>query len=224
MLRALLITMTVVTGIVDAVSYLGLNHVFVANMTGNVVFLGFALSGAPGLSLVASITAVLAFLLGALAGGRLGARAAGDRVRLLKAAAVVQTGLVILATVFSLFVDDAHVGTVHSEVLIVLLGAAMGVQNAAARKIALPDLTTTVLTLTLTGFAADSKAAGGAGGHPLRKLTAVAAMLGGALAGGLLLKVDMWVALLAAVVLLVGITAVAFRFSVPEDAPGAQVT
>jgi uncharacterized membrane protein YoaK (UPF0700 family) len=221
-LRALLLTMTVVTGIVDAVSYLGLNHVFVANMTGNVVFLGFVLSGAPGLSLVAAATAVLAFLAGALAGGRLGARAAGDQVRLLKAAASVQTGLVILAAVFSVFVDSTRVGTVHSEVLIVLLGGAMGVQNAAARKIALPDLTTTVLTLTLTGFAADSRAAGGPGGHPLRKFAAVAAMLGGALAGGLLLRVHMWVALLAAVVLLVGITVAAFRLSAAEDTPAAR--
>ena len=37
-----------VTGLVDAFSYLVLGHVFVANMTGNVVFLGFAIAGAPG--------------------------------------------------------------------------------------------------------------------------------------------------------------------------------
>ena len=41
-------------------------------------------------------------------------------------------------------------------VLISLLGAAMGAQNAIARRIAVPDLTTTVLTLTVTGLVADA--------------------------------------------------------------------
>jgi hypothetical protein len=71
---ALLVGLTVVTGLVDAVSYLALGHVFVANMTGNVVFLAFALAGAPGLSAPASVAALGAFLLGALAGGRIAGR------------------------------------------------------------------------------------------------------------------------------------------------------
>ena len=45
-----LTSLTVVSGLVDAVSYLGLGHVFTANMTGNVVLLGFATAGAPGFS------------------------------------------------------------------------------------------------------------------------------------------------------------------------------
>jgi uncharacterized membrane protein YoaK (UPF0700 family) len=73
-LPALLVTLTVVTGVVDAVSYLALGHVFVANMTGNVVFVGFALAGAPGLSAPAALAALGAFLLGALAGGRIAVR------------------------------------------------------------------------------------------------------------------------------------------------------
>jgi uncharacterized membrane protein YoaK (UPF0700 family) len=39
---AALLGLTVVTGLVDAVSYLRLGRVFVANMTGNVVFLGLS--------------------------------------------------------------------------------------------------------------------------------------------------------------------------------------
>ena len=54
-LPLLLIGLTVVTGLVDAFSYLCLGHVFVANMTGNVVFLGFALSGAGAISIVAHV-------------------------------------------------------------------------------------------------------------------------------------------------------------------------
>jgi uncharacterized membrane protein YoaK (UPF0700 family) len=59
----------VVTGVVDAVSILRLGRVFVANMTGNVVFSAFALVGAPGFSLSASLAALGGFLVGALGGG-----------------------------------------------------------------------------------------------------------------------------------------------------------
>src|SRR5258708_12061051 len=67
-----LLSLTAVTGLVDAVSVLGLGRVFTANMTGNVVFLGFAAAGAPGLSLVRSGAALLAFVIGAAIGGRSG--------------------------------------------------------------------------------------------------------------------------------------------------------
>ncbi|NEA02006.1 DUF1275 domain-containing protein, partial [Streptomyces sp. SID10116] len=80
-LPPLLLALTVVTGLVDAVSYLALGHVFVANMTGNVVFLGFALAGAEGLSATASVVSMTAFLAGALAGGRFGTRFAAHRGR-----------------------------------------------------------------------------------------------------------------------------------------------
>ena len=71
-LPLLLIGLTVVSGLVDAVSYLGLGHVFVANMTGNVVFLGFVAGGAADISAGLSIVAIGAFMVGALAGSRLG--------------------------------------------------------------------------------------------------------------------------------------------------------
>ena len=70
-LAPLLVTLTVVTGLVDAFSYLVLGHVFVANMTGNVVFLAFALTGAKGFSIAASLSALGAFFVGALCSGRL---------------------------------------------------------------------------------------------------------------------------------------------------------
>src|SRR5882724_2779755 len=71
MLLCLLYLFTAVTGLVDAVSYIALGHVFTANMTGNIVFLGFALAGVPGVSALRSLTALAAFLVGALIGGRL---------------------------------------------------------------------------------------------------------------------------------------------------------
>ncbi len=73
--RALLV-LTFTTGLVDGVSYLGLGHVFTANMTGNIVFLGFGLAGGTGLPVVAPIVSLLAFLVGAGAGGVLAVRLA----------------------------------------------------------------------------------------------------------------------------------------------------
>ncbi|SEP33526.1 YoaK family protein [Amycolatopsis saalfeldensis] len=200
----LLLTLTFVTGVVDAVSFLGLGRVFVANMTGNVVFLGFAAAGEASLSVVASVTAVLAFLLGALAGGRLISRIEDRGHRLLRHSTTVQTGLVAVSVVLAATLGAG--GRLGSELLIVVLGLAMGLQNAAVRRIDIPDLTTTVLTRTLTGLAADSKAAGGQGARPVRQLAAVAAMLLGAFAGGLLqLHVTMWAALLLALLVLLGV-------------------
>src|SRR2546428_2760948 len=74
-LPVLLLVLTGVTGLVDAVSYLKLGHVFVANMTGNVVFLGFAVADAADFSIPASVLTIAAFLAGALVGGRIGSRA-----------------------------------------------------------------------------------------------------------------------------------------------------
>jgi uncharacterized membrane protein YoaK (UPF0700 family) len=71
-----LLGMTAVTGLVDAVSFLSLGRVFTANMTGNIVLLAFATAHVPGLSIARSLTALLAFLVGATLGGRVMARQA----------------------------------------------------------------------------------------------------------------------------------------------------
>src|SRR4051812_34037704 len=73
-----LLGMTAVTGLVDAVSFLSLGRVFTANMTGNVVLLGFATARIPGLSVTRSLTAVVSFLSGATLGGRIMARASAE--------------------------------------------------------------------------------------------------------------------------------------------------
>jgi len=182
-LPPLMLALTLTTGLVDAFSYLTLGHVFVANMTGNVVFSGFALVGAPGFSLTASLAAVGAFATGALFGGRLARRAHAHRGRLLHRALVLETLLVAAACAAAQMADPSH-GAVR-YLLIVLLGLAMGVQNAAARALAVPDLTTTVLTLTITGIASDSRLAGGPGSRAGRRVLSAAAMFLGALIGAL---------------------------------------
>src|SRR6516165_10236850 len=100
-LPLLLVGMTLVTGLVDAFSYLVLGHVFVANMTGNVVFLAFALAGEPGFSILASLVALGAFVLGALGGGLLGSCLGQNRGHLLSVAALLQALLLAIAVVLA---------------------------------------------------------------------------------------------------------------------------
>jgi uncharacterized membrane protein YoaK (UPF0700 family) len=207
--------LTVVTGLVDAVSYIALGHVFVANMTGNIVFLGFAVAGASGLSVTASLAALAAFLVGALAGGRIGVRLGGHRGRNLRAAAATSLVLVLVAVVGAALAGQPVSHSARYG-LIVPLALAMGVQNAMARQLAVPDLTTTVLTLTLTGLAADSRLAGGAGGRPARRLISVSAMLTGALIGALLvIHVDLVLPLGLAAALIAVTSVAAHRLSAP---------
>lgn len=183
-LPPLLVAMTVVTGLVDAFSYLVLGHVFVANMTGNVVFLAFALAGARGFSLPAVAVALAAFSAGALAGGGLASRLGRHRGKLLSATAAVQALLLTAAVVIAALAGrPMPAGDRYG--LIMVLATSMGAQNATARRLAVPDLTTTVLTLTITGIAADSALAGGTSAKAGRRLVAVTAMLIGALVGAL---------------------------------------
>jgi uncharacterized membrane protein YoaK (UPF0700 family) len=214
-LPPLLLVLTVVTGLVDATSYLKLGHVFVANMTGNVVFLGFGIAGAGGISVWASLTALGSFLVGGVAGGRIGVRTATNRARQLTAATSTQLLFVADAFVIAAFANH-EIGTGSRYALIVLLAIAMGIQNAAARQLAVPDLATTVLTTTLTGIAAD---AGGRGSKVGRRSLSVAAMLVGALIGGLLiLKVANPAPLALAAGLLALVSLLAYRAgrSAPE--------
>jgi uncharacterized membrane protein YoaK (UPF0700 family) len=221
-LPALLIALTVVTGLVDAVSYVALGHVFVANMTGNVVFLGFAIAGAHGLSAIASLVALAAFAAGALGGGRIAVRIGAHRGRQLVAGTGVSGSLLVIAAIAAAAVG-LPVSHAARYALLVPLALAMGAQNAIARRLAVPDLTTTVLTLTLTGVAADSRLAGGGGGRPARRLIAVSAMLAGALVGALLvLRVDLALPIALAALLAVGVSITASRLATRPDASWAQ--
>jgi uncharacterized membrane protein YoaK (UPF0700 family) len=204
-LPVLLVCLTVVTGLVDAFSFLTLGHVFVANMTGNVVFLGFGLAGAGNVSIVASLLAVLAFALGAAVGGRWAVGRAMHRGHLLAAATSAQAGVVLVAAVIASTAGAQ--GSAIRLTLIGLLALAMGGQNAVVRRLAVPDLTTTVLTLTVTGLVADTTASS----VRARRLISVLAMLAGALAGGVLLRwVDLTAPLWLAAAILVGSAAGAY--------------
>ena len=209
-LPPLMLALTVVTGLVDATSYLRLGHVFVANMTGNVVFLGFALAGAKGLSAEASLAALGAFLVGGLVGGRLAIWLGGHRGLHLRGALIVQlvfvAGAVVAAAVTG---AGARVGSGTRYALIVLLALGMGIQNATVRRLGVRDLMTTVLTMTLTGIAADARVIGGPGAAVARRTLSIGAMVLGALVGAVLVLNVSDTAPLATAAGLIALTAVA---------------
>jgi uncharacterized membrane protein YoaK (UPF0700 family) len=197
--RALL-ALTFSTGLVDAVSYLGLGRVFTANMTGNIVLLGFGIAGSGGLPVVAPLVSLGAFLAGSAIGGVLAVTTADRHAQHVARTLGIEIALLLGAAVVAA-AADVQPSTFSGDAVIAMLALAMGVRNATVRRFAVPDLTTTVLTMTLTGLAADSRLAGGSGKGSVRKIAAVLAMLAGALAGALLLEISLVPPLLAAAAL-----------------------
>jgi len=216
-LLVVLFILTFVTGIVDAVSYLGLGHVFTANMTGNVVLLGFAVAGASGLSVGRSSLSLLAFLGGAICAGRLSVLTVNTpRHRWLVTAGLLEAGLLLGAGVVSIGAEtatDAPSRTAY--VAIGLTAAAMGFRTMTVRQLAVTDMTTTVLTQTLTAVAGESWLAGGQNPRAGRRVAAVVLMFAGAAVGTLLLRYGPAVPLIVSAACV--LTASVWR---PRDAEG----
>ncbi|MFJ4831239.1 YoaK family protein [Streptomyces sp. NPDC088747] len=176
-----LLALTVVSGLIDAVSYLGLHHVFTANMTGNVVVLGFAAAGAPGFSVSHTAASLGCFLAGAVIGGRLTVWLGGGSRRTWTRLTLAAEAVLVGAASAVAFAAPDATGTTYA--VIALTAVAMGLRNATVRKLGVADLTTTVLTMTLTAVAADSRLAGGKDDRSFRRVASVVAMLAGALLG-----------------------------------------
>jgi uncharacterized membrane protein YoaK (UPF0700 family) len=182
---ATLLAMTAVSGIVDAVSFIALGHVFTANMTGNIVFLGFAIGGVAGLSMWRSLLALAFFMSGAVLGGWM-TRTMNpqDPGSTPVHALAVETILLWVASAVSIgFRTPYEDNKLKIALVIALTAVVMGLRNAVVRKLGVPDLTTTVLTLTIVGVAADSTLAGGNNPRWGRRAAAILAMLTGAIAG-----------------------------------------
>ena len=221
-LPPLLLTMSVVTGLVDTFSYLMLGHVFVANMTGNVVFLAFALVGARGFSTPASFVALVAFGTGALIAGRVCSRLGHNRARLFIACTTIQAVFVAIAVVLAALCQTP-VTQGFRYALIVVLAVSMGIQNEAARKLAVPDMTTTVLTMTITGIFADGPLGARTGSKAGRRGLAMAAMFAGALVSAGLIVHAQRVYPLAVALILVAVVSAMTRVLGSRDPAWSKV-
>ncbi len=198
---------------VDAISVLVLGHVFVANMTGNVIFLGFWAVPHSGVDMTAGLLAFGAFLLGAVLGGRF-ARRLDHRVRRWINAALSMeiVTLVTLAILAGTGVLDYH----DDRKLILIAGMAItfGLQNATARQFGIQELSTTVLTTTIVGIGVDSRLGGGDGGRTKLRVTVVLTMWAGAIIGATMSRF-MVAPVLALAAVVVAASAAVFRFGPP---------
>ncbi|WP_127127013.1 YoaK family protein [Georgenia sp. SYP-B2076] len=202
----LMLVLTFSTGVVDAVGYLGLDRVFTGNMTGNVVILGMALTGADDLPVRGPLVALAAFMVGAVIAGRV-LRGVPSGWTHRTTALLAAVGMLILAvTVPTLALED--MGEVFPVVVTAALGLAMGMQAATARHLSVKDVTTVVVTSTIAGLAADSMLGGGTNQPWRRRAGAVVLIGAGAATGALALRVHLGLGMLLAVVLSLGVAAV----------------
>jgi uncharacterized membrane protein YoaK (UPF0700 family) len=205
-----LLLLTFATGIVDAVSVLVLGHVFVANMTGNVIFLGFWFVPHSGVDLTAAVVAFVCFMAGTVLGGRL-ARHIDSEVRLWLAVTLGVEVVVLLAlsTLAGSGVLNYHDNT--KLILIAGLAIAFGSQNATARQFGIQELSTTVLTSTIVGLGFDSRLAGGSGHREKLRYSVVMTMCAGAVVGATMTRFTV-APVIALAATLVAVAAAIFRF------------
>ncbi len=197
----LMLALTFSTGVIDAVGYLGLDRVFTGNMTGNVVILAMGLAGGDGLPILGPLIALAAFMAGAALAGRTlrGAREGWTRRHTWLFATVA--AVLGAAAVTALVVGDPQ--GVVAYLLTAALGLAMGCQAATARHFAVKDVTTVVVTSTLTGLAADSVLGRGVGQPWRRRVGAIALIAAGAAVGAFMLQLHLgWGMALSALITL----------------------
>lgn len=215
-LPPLLVLLTVMTGLVDSVSFLGLGNIFVANMTGNIIFLGLGLGGSRGVAgeILPITLSTACFCAGAVVGGHLAFNGITHRGRLLGAATATQAcALVASALIVTRF---GHVHDPGRQVVIAILAVSMGWQYAIVRRLNVPDFRTIVVTTTLTALVADR---GEAKERIVRRTLSVATLLLGAAIGALLIrKVAVAAPLWCAAGVLVVVAAVSFVTARRPDA------
>ncbi len=206
-LPVVLLVLTFTTGVIDAVSFLGLQRVFTAFQTGNVVTLGFALAGTEGFAALPPIVSLCSFVAGAAAGGRLAARLSDRHRRWFAKALGIEAALDALAALVAAGVVDA-LWSDPRLLEIGVLAAAMGLRSATVRRLSAPDASTNVLTSTITGLAADLSLTRRGFARPAWQLATIAARLGGAVAGALLVRVSLFlpVVLVSGLIALAAIT------------------
>lgn len=185
-LPALLLALTIATGMVDAVSILRLNHVFVANMTGNVAFLAFGVTRAQGFHVPESLTALGGFVVGAAVTGWY--HGSWDRAGLLSASTALKLCMSLLAVVI-VATTGIPSGSPTTYVVTALLAVSMGVQSGAISRLSATHLRrTTVVTSTLTGLFTNLRTVGVRGTLTHDRMASFGCLFIGCAAGAALVR------------------------------------
>ena len=208
-----LLLLTFATGLVDAISVLILGHIFVANMTGNAIFLGFWFVPHSGVDMTAAVVAFVSFLAGTVLGGRFARHLEHDTRRWVSVALSVECVVLVALSIL------AGTGALHYHdntklILIAGLAIAFGSQNATARQFGIQELSTTVLTSTIVGIGVDSRLAGGTGQREKLRYSVVVTMCAGAVVGATMSRFTV-APVIALAAILVAASAVIFLFGAP---------
>lgn len=207
----LMLALTFSTGVIDAVGYLGFDRVFSGNMTGNVVLLGMGLAGAEELPVLRPALALAGFLLGAVIGGRILGATPKSTWTPRTTLVLLLVGAGLLGSAVLAGVPGAPAHPVIGSSTTTLLAVAMGMQAATARRLAVADVTTVVVTSTIVGLAADSRLAGGTGANWARRLLAIVLIVLGALVGALSLAVSFWLGIALTVLITLAVAVIGHR-------------
>jgi uncharacterized membrane protein YoaK (UPF0700 family) len=208
----LLLSLTFVTGVVDVVSYVRLDHVFVANMTGNVVLLGAALTAEATVPITLIGASFAAFVLGAAVAGRV---CAGREGSALPPVVLLGVSTVLLGG-SGAFLTLAPLSPLVPAIPIGALALAMGLQGGWARTYAAADLPTVVVTSTLVGLAFQSSVGSGEHVRWRRRAAAVSLLVLGGVAGGVMLRVGPGLALGVCAGVTAAVAVASWRVERPE--------
>jgi len=208
----LLIALTFASGAVDATSYLGLGRVFTANMTGNFVLFGLGVARVQGLEVLRSGMAFVGYVAGVAVSARVLGRGGAKDVWAARVTVVLalETAMLGALTAGWLATGAAPVRP-WLEVLIVCSGMAMGMQSSAAQRLAVPSVSTTYVTGTLTSAVTELALFGHpTSGWPLRACVVLSLGVGAGIEAVILLHVALLAPFLPLLVL-AAITATAAR-------------
>jgi len=154
----LLDALTVSSGAVDAISFLGLGKVFTAFMTGNVAFLGMGIAGSPAPRLVSVLASMVAFGLGVYLATIITSSGEQKSGVIWSPRTTFALGVSLLAHLGFVAIWFANSGRPSASLFPILLAVwalAMGLQSGAVRKLKVEGIFTTAATGTLMVLAAD---------------------------------------------------------------------
>jgi uncharacterized membrane protein YoaK (UPF0700 family) len=216
----LLLALSFAAGYIDALSYLGLNRVLTANMTGNTVLLAVGLAQFDTDAAIRSSLALAGFVAGAALGACIVERDLVEGVwpRSVTLALTIEAFILGLFAACWQWVGNAS-AVVPTAVLIVLSALAMGLQSAAIRRLEVSGIATTYITGTLTHLVARfmrprSRNTNSTSRHAVLLGAVWIVYFGGAAAAGMDLRLSSWLALalpVAVITCVVVIAAIAFR-------------
>jgi uncharacterized membrane protein YoaK (UPF0700 family) len=206
----LMMALTFVTGLLDAVGYLGLDRVFTGNMTGNIVILGMGLAAEDNLPVLGPLLALGGYVAGAAGAGRLLRRHAAAWAPIVTGMFLVSACVLLVAgTVLAAW--DLGAASRAAPVIAATIAMLMGTQAAAARALSVADMTTVVVTSTITAYASQTLFMPGWAWLTHRRLWAIVAIFAGALTGALLMKIDISVPVFVAAAVTMAVALIGHR-------------